>query len=476
VSKSAAFWFLALGTAVSLSVISGAQAPAKQDLDHQYQSAVSNYEAGRYSEAASQLERLLPFATNSSTVHELLGLVYASLDQSEKAINELKTAVQLKPDWPEARTNLGTALLHAGKTALAGEQFSKALALDANSFDANHNMGEYYIQSGKVNEGRALLERAHQIDPGAYDVTYDLVMADLVLNRLPEGRTLALELTKQRDTAELRNLLGHIDEKDGKYVEAANDFEAAAHLDPTDDNLFDWGCEMLLHRTYEPAIAIFQEGVKRYPKSARQFIGLGLSLYSRGKYDDAVKALLQAADLNPSDPRCYLFLSKAYNSSPLQAEDVIQAFRRYAELQPTNALAQCYYAISLWKGKRTEDTSLDLKTIENLLLKSISLDDSLADAHVQLGNLYADQHDYQKSIPQYVRAIALNANLADAHYRLGTDYVHVGRKEDAQMEFAVYQKLRADHLDEVEKERDQVKQFIYSAKDDAAAQTGRANQ
>jgi tetratricopeptide (TPR) repeat protein len=242
-------------------------------------------------------------------------------------------------------------------------------------------------------------------------------------------------------------------------------------MDPSEDNLFDWGSEMLLHRTYEPAIVVFQEAARRYPKSPRVLIGLGLSLYSRGKYDDAVKSLLAAADLNPADPRCYVFLSKAYNSSPLQADDVIQAFRRFAELRPTSALAQYYYAISLWKGKRAEDTTLDQRTIEELLLKSVSLDDSLAEAHVQLGNFYADQHQYQKSIPQYVRALSLDPNLADAHYRLGTDFVHVGQKDDAQKEFAVYQKLRAEHLNEVDKERAEVQQFVYGAKSGASIQS-----
>ena len=272
---------------------------------------------------------------------------------------------------------------------------------------------------------------------------------------------------KIRDTGELRNLLGQIDEKDGKYVEAANDYEAAAHLDPSEDNLFDWGSEMLLHRTYEPAIAIFQQGTERFPKSPRMFIGLGLAYYSRGKYDDAIKALIAAADLNPSDPRCYVFLSKAYNSSPLQADEVIQRFRRYAELQPGNALAQYYYAVSLWKGKRVSDPGTDMSTVETLLQKAISLDDSLAEAHVQLGNLYADQHKYDKSIPHYVRALALDPNLSDAHYRLGTDYVHMGEKDKAQAEFAVYQKLRAEHLAEVEKERAEVQQFVYSEKSPA---------
>ena len=189
-----------------------------------------------------------------------------------------------------------------------------------------------------------------------------------------------------------------------------------------------------------------------------------MALYSRGLYEEALKALLTAADLNPSDPRCYLFLSRAYDSSPNQAEDVIQRFRRYSELEPNNALAQYYYAMSLWKGKRAEGSGLDLQAVESLLKKSIALDGKLPEAHMQLGNLYADQHQYATSIPEYERALELNPNLPEAHYRLGTDYVHVGQKERAQSEFDVYQKLRAQHMAEVDKERAEVQQFVYSSK------------
>jgi tetratricopeptide (TPR) repeat protein len=197
-------------------------------------------------------------------------------------------------------------------------------------------------------------------------------------------------------------------------------------------------------------------------------IGLGMAYYFRGKYDDAVKALLAAADLNPADPRCYLFLSKAYDSSPNQAEEVIQRFRRFSELQPRNARAQYYYAMSLWKGKRAEDPGFDLKQIESLLQKSIALDPALPEAHVQLGNLYADQHAYAKSIPEYERAIELNSNLPDAHYRLGQDYVHVGQKDRAQSEFDIYQRQRAAHLAEMDKQKDEIRQFVYSAKGESS--------
>jgi lipopolysaccharide biosynthesis regulator YciM len=110
------------------------------------------------------------------------------------------------------------------------------------------------------------------------------------------------------------------------------------------------------------------------------------------------------------------------------------------------------------------DASLDLQAVESLLKKAIALDDKLAEAHVQLGNIYADQHEYEKSIPEYMRALELDANLSDAHYRLGTDYVHVGQKDRAQKEFEVYQKLRAEHLAEIDKERAEVQQFVYTEK------------
>jgi tetratricopeptide (TPR) repeat protein len=469
VSKMPQFLSAALCAGVLYAKVLSAEDIDKQKLDHRYQAAVADYDAGRFPEAAQQLESLLPYAPRSYELHELLGLVYASQSENTKAEDHLKIAVQLKPDSAAARTNLGATLLHSGKAALAGEQFERALKLEPQSYDANHNLGEFYIQNGKIAEARPLLELAHRIQPDSYDNGYDLAMADFHLGQLEEAREVAVSIASKQNTGELQNLLGQIDEKEGKFVAAANEFEAAAHMDPSEDNLFDWGSEMLLHRTYEPAIAIFQQGTVRYPHSPRLFIGLGLALYSRGKYDDAVQALLTAADLNPSDPRCYLFLSKAYDSSPKQAEGVIERFRRYAELRPQDALAQYYFAISLWKGKRSEDSSADLQTVESLLRKSIALDGNIPEAHVQLGDLYAGQHQYDKSIPEYVRALELNPNLSDAHYRLGTDYVHVGQKDDAQKEFAVYQKLRAAHLAEVDKERAEVQQFVYSEKGSAAS-------
>jgi tetratricopeptide (TPR) repeat protein len=438
-------------------------------LDRQFQAAVTQYESGRFAEAATALEALLRDVPESFEVHELLGLVYSAQSQDARATAHLEKAVRLKPDSAAARTNLATNLARREKFPLAEEQFKKALELEPQNYDADHNLGELYVRGGKVAAATPYLEQAQRIKPDSYDNGYDLALAYITTSRLADARQLLQNLLKQKDSAELHNLLGEVEETDGKFVAAANEYELAAHLDPSESNLFDWGSELLLHRTLDPAIQVFQSAAERYPNSPRLAIGLGIAYYSRGNYDDAVKSLLKAADLSPADPRVYPFLSRAYDSSPSQADEVIARFRRFAEQQANNGRARYYYAMSLWKGKRAQDSNLDLTQIAALLKKSIALDPSLAEAHLQLGNLYSDQQKYADSIPEYERALGLNSDLADAHYRLGQAYVHTGEKDRAQEQFQVYQKLREQHLADLDKQRADVRQFVYAAKDPSAS-------
>ena len=451
-----------------LSIPFPAQAQ-REDLDRSFKQAVSLYESGKYPDAAAQLKKLVKEVPESFEVQELLGLVYSAQSQDPMATQFLQKAVSLQPHSAPARTNLATNLARLGKNELATEQFRKAVELDPRSFETNHNLGEALARSNNVAEATPYLEKAAQIDPSSYDNEYDLALAYLQTGRLADARRRIQSLLELKNTSELHNLLADVDEKDGKFVEAANEYEAAAHMEPSESNLFDWGCELLLHRTLDPAVEVFEQGVERYPASQRMAVGLGMSLYSRGNYDDAVKSLLRAADLNPSDPNCYFFLSRAYDSSPSQADEVIQRFRRFADLQPKNARALYYYAMSLWKGKRAQDPDLDLRRIESLLSQAIALDPKLAEAHLQLGNLYSEQNKYPEAIPEYKRAIELNSDLADAYYRLGQAYVRTGDKASAQERFEVYQKLREQHLADLERQRAEIRQFVYAAKDSPSA-------
>ncbi len=146
--------------------IAAAEDNPNQKLDRQFQSAVAQYDAGHFAEAAAQLEGLLPYAPKSFEIHELLGLVYAAQSQDAKAQEHLKIAVQLKPDSAAARTNLAASLVHSGKSDLAEQQFRKALELEPQDYEANHDLGEFYIQSGKIPHALRFLKlRSESIPP-----------------------------------------------------------------------------------------------------------------------------------------------------------------------------------------------------------------------------------------------------------------------------------------------------------------------
>jgi predicted Zn-dependent protease len=452
----------ALVATCSFAQIRSAAPDHDQELNRQFQAAVAQYDSGHLSEAATELEKLLERVPESFEAHELLGMVYAGESQDKLANQHLETAVRLKPTSAAARTNLAASLIRLGDVEGARHHLKKAVALEPRNYDANHNLGEIYIKLGNLSEGIPFLKQAQQINPSAYDNGYDLALAYLLTDHPDPARQLIHVLLNRQDTAELHNLLGQIEEKGGHFVTAANEFEAAAHKDPSESNLFDWASELLLHRTLEPAIEVFRNASERYPSSGRLAIGLGIAFYSRGIYDEAVKSLLRAADLSPSDPRCYLFLSKAYDSSPSQADEVIERFRRFSELQPNDARAQYYYAVSLWKGKRAQDSAVDLTRIEMLLRKAIALDPQLSEAHFQLGNLLSDRAQHADAIPQYLAALNSNSDLADAHYRLGQAYVHTGQKDKAQAQFAIYQEQRAQHLADLDKQRAEIRQFVFA--------------
>jgi tetratricopeptide (TPR) repeat protein len=454
--------FLLLATA---ECVSAAAQSRDQELNREFQSAVAHYNAGKFAEAAAELESLVHQSPETFEVQELLGLVYSAQSQDAQANPHFEKAVRIKPESVPARTYLATNLARLGKSELAEEQFKKAAELDPQNFDTNHNLGEFYVRAGKIADATKFLEYAQRIDASSYDNGYDLSLAYILTNRYSDGRTLIHDLLKRKDTAELHNLLGELEEKDGQFVAAENEYEIAAHEDPSESNLFDWASELLMHRTLGPAVDVFQKATERYPNSPRLMIGLGMALYTRGNYDDAVRVLLKGADLNPSDQRCYLFLSKAYDSSPSQADEVIQRFRRFTELEPGNAKAPYYYAMSLWKGKRAEDPNLDLHQIESWLKKALVDDPNFADAHLQLGNLYSAQSKYAEAIPEYIQARSLNPDLADAYYRLGQAYVRTGKKDLAQEQFQTYQHLREQHLADLDRQRAEIRQFVYSEKD-----------
>src|SRR5262249_34744474 len=211
-------------TCFLLLVLSGATALAsaqQKNRDRDFQTALAAYNSGQFPEAAAQLEKLVREVPESFDVHELLGLVYSAQSKDAEASKHLEKAVSLKPNSAAARTNFAASLARQGKFQPAEREFKKAIELEPRNFDANHDLGELYARSGKIATSVPFFEQAQRSNPSSYDNGYDLSLAYLQVGRKSDARQLVYNLLRQKSSAELHNLLGEIEEKDGKFVAAA---------------------------------------------------------------------------------------------------------------------------------------------------------------------------------------------------------------------------------------------------------------
>jgi len=462
---TALFWVPAL-TSAAIPQERAANPQGRQIDDatnRRFLSALDAYKAEQYPVAQHQLESLVKSAPTSFEVNELLGLVYVAQGKQSEANRFLAKAVQLKPSVAEARTALATNLLSLHRADDAELQFKKVVQMDPQSYDANHNLGEFYVETGKIGSAIPFLKHAQEISPSAYNNGYDLALALEQTERFDEAREQLQKLITLQDSAELHSLLGEVEEKSRNYVASAAQYEQAARMEPSEQNILNWGAELLLHQTFVPAIEVFKAGTQRFPQSAQLHNGLGIAFYGAGQIDDAVHAFFQSSDLAPSNPLPLTFLGKACEAASAdlaaQIRSRLQSLMSHdsqsAEL--SDDLAAC-----LWKKGPIDSRPELAGQIESLLRHALALDPNYSDAYFRLGNLYAEQHRYEDAIAQYDRALQLGASSANIHYRLGQALARSGNSTRAQEELATFERLRKSESDATNQEQSQIQQFVYT--------------
>lgn len=353
----------------------------------------------------------------------------------------------------------------AAKYAQTEGSLRQAVHKQPDGFEANSQLGKWLVHEERAVEAIPYLERATGINPGDFENLYALAlayfkMANYSYAKTEAGPLLATE-ANAKQKADAHHLLGEIDEKLGDSLQAVMEFQRAAELDPSEANLFDWGSELLLHRAAEPAVEVFTRGNQLFPHSVRMLTALAASFYVLGSPEKAAQRLCEASDLNPEDPNPYLFMGKMQATEAMPPEAIAERLERFAKLQPENALANYYYAVSLWKARTSAADNRTLAQTESLLAKSVRIDPKLGEAYLLLGLVYAEQKETAKSISAYQQAIASTPDLGEAHYRLAQAYRQAGEPEKAQAELQLYEKISKENTEEAESERRQTQQFVY---------------
>jgi tetratricopeptide (TPR) repeat protein len=354
----------------------------------------------------------------------------------------------------------------AAPTAPAEKSLRAAVEQQPRSFEANHQLGELLLKHGSAKDALPYLERASSLNPSDYDNAYEMACADAAIGNYARARTdlqallIAMEKSRQ-EKAEPHHLLGEVDEKLGNPLEAVKEYQRAAELNASESNLFDWGSELLVHRAAEPAREVFTNGNRLFPQSVRTLAGLGGAWYALGSFEQAARRFCEASDLAPEDANLYLLMGKMQAAESTHSEAIASRLKRFIKLQPRNALANYYYAVSLWKGRKSTEDMSDWDLVTSLLQNAVRLEPKLGPGYLQLGMMYSERGDFSNAISAYQQAIDVAPRFEEAHYRLAQAYRRAGETSKAQEELKLYAQISRERVEESERQRHEVQQFVY---------------
>jgi tetratricopeptide (TPR) repeat protein len=364
-----------------------------------------------------------------------------------------RDVVTLQPE----RTHVAAAATGDGNSEA---KLRAVLAGDPGNFDAKHRLGEFYLDAGRYAEAVPFLEGAYQIDPKNFDNTYDLALACKGTGDYSQALNEVKMLLTYRDDADLHRLIGELDEKLGDPLAAVHEYELAAKANPSEENYFVWGSELLLHRAIWQAQEVFRSGVEAYPKSESMLTGLGVALFAGAIYDDASRRLCEASDRDPSNPEPYTFMGKVEIAAPNPLPCIEPRLARFAREQPQNPTAKYLYAMAIMKSQQKSLAPEATQQAAILLQKAVELDPGCADAWLQLGILSFAKQDFKAAINDYRKAIEANPQLGEAHYRLGVAYDRSGDQAKARQEFELHDEIEKAQADAVERQRKAIQQFV----------------
>jgi len=359
-----------------------------------------------------------------------------------------------------------TASLVASATALdkaatANAPGSASPTVPAVDFARNLKVGRELLKAGQAKASITYLERALQLKPMDYAAAYSLALASQKSGDTKRADELVQTLLAREDRAELHALLAEVRENEGFPVEAGREYQRAAELDPSEENLFAWGAELLLHHADAQASEVFAKGHRVYPNSVHILVGLGSAAYAQDLNEQAARWLLEAIALDPADPRPYQFLGKVQEVAKSEPQEWVDVFRRFVALRPDNAMSHYYYAVALEKQRRGER---GFAARESELLKAISIDPRLGDAYLKLGLLQEEKGELAKTVASLQKAVEYTPLPDEAHLRLAQVYRRLGETEKARKESQLYEEVARQKKDKMERERKELGQFVFTEK------------
>lgn len=167
-------------------------------------------------------------------VHYQLGVAYASRRDFDKAIGHFQIALEINPNYHDARVELANSYIDLRSYDSALQQLNEALRIKQNSSTAFLNIGIIYIHQRRFEQSIGYLKKALEIAPQSAGA--NLRLGTAYYNLKQHGNALAYlqkAVQSRPDDQEAHNYLGMVYINMGNAVKAIEHFRTASMLSPS---------------------------------------------------------------------------------------------------------------------------------------------------------------------------------------------------------------------------------------------------
>lgn len=389
---------------------------------------ITLYNQGRLQETLVQGEALERQFPNVPFTPNLLGAVHAALGRLDHAVESYTKALQLKPDYAEAHSNLGNAQNELGKFSDAVVSCKKALQFKPDFAEAHNNLGNALNNLGESEEAIISYKKALKFKPDYAEAHYNLGDALSDLGKTEEAVTnYGKALRLKPDYAEAHNNLGNALNDLGKIQQAIASFHEALRIKPNYAQAhYNLGNVLNGLGGYEEAIASYGRALQINPKYAQAHYNMGNALNDLGKPEEAIASYNLALQINPDYAQAYGNLGNALNDVG-KPEDAIASINKALQIQPIYAEAHNNLGNSLNDLGRAEEAATSYE-------QALHLKPDFAEAHRNLSTIKS-YHDGDPQLAQ-MRELIAQRNLSKEDrmhlsFALGKAYGDLGDYDSA---------------------------------------------
>ena len=405
--------------------------------------AANLWQLQRYAEARENLRVLLDAAPGDAQGLLLLGMVAENSGDYATAAKALTSVPALVRAQPESIAALAKSYYHLGETQKARAWLKELQSLRAGvppvllGVQIAEEMKDYEM-------AETLLISLQASDADQTEVNYRLALVKFHAKQFDGSRQILQRLLDEgHKTGAIERLLAACYGAQKRPDDAIQALREAIQLEPANEaSYLDLGNMLMAERRLTQASELARRMANAFPESSGVLLLKGSIELAMNDYTGAVSSFTRATQLEPGNANAAIGLARAQNGAgmPEQAKAILgSAIERF----PEKAAFELEMARVLLKEAETGDNAAEAKA-EGLLKSAVARDDTLADAHYELGELALRRDQAAKAVPHLRKAAKLAPASARIHFALSRAYRQLGRREEAAQEASLYDKLKGE--------------------------------